>query len=361
MDTEKDLHRLREKIDTLDADLLRLINERAELAIEVGRVKRLSGIPADFYRPEREAEILRRVRETNPGPLRADESVRLMRELMSACLALEQPLKVAYLGPAGTFTHLAALKHFGHSVTAIPVTAIGEVMREVEAGGCEYGVVPVENSLEGGVNQTLDGLRGSSLRICGEVVMNVRHQLLTCAPTLSQIRRVYAHEQALAQCRRWLGAHLPQAEMVPSSSNAEAATRARDEHDAAAIAGQAAASLYELPILASNIEDHSDNTTRFLVLGKRSPAATGEDITALMFSMPNRPGALYHILQALADANISMTRIESRPMRNGTWDYLFFVDIAGHIDDDNVATALQQVRERASVFKVLGSFPRAAT
>jgi chorismate mutase / prephenate dehydratase len=356
----KELDTLRAKIDAIDIELLRLINERAAIAIEVGEVKRSNGDDAVFYRPEREAEILRRVLAQNPGPLPGTEAARLMREIMSACLGLEHPLRVAYLGPEGTYTHLAALKHFGGSITGIGVVSIEEVMREVAADGAHYGVVPVENSLEGGINQTLDALRESPLKICGEVVLNIHHQLLSVAATIEDIKRIYAHPQALAQCRRWLATNLPGIECLPSSSNGEAARKVRGEADAAAIAGEVAARLYGLNNLRKNIEDQPGNTTRFVVVGIKSPPPSGRDVTSLMFTTANRPGALYEILSIFAAENISMTRIESRPLRREAWDYVFFVDIEGHADVANIRNTLALVEEKTSSLKVLGSYPRAA-
>jgi chorismate mutase/prephenate dehydratase len=358
-DDAKELHVLRGEIDAIDIELLRLINTRAALAVEVGKVKRQGAESAVFYRPEREAAILRRVLEQNPGPLSGPEATRLMREIMSACLALEHPLTIAYLGPEGTYTHLAALKHFGGSIAGAPLASIDDVMREVEAGGADYGVVPVENSLEGGINQTLDALRESPLRICGEVVLAIHHQLLSVASEISAIKRVYAHAQALGQCRRWLADNLPAAQCIPLGSNGEAARRVRDEADAAAIAGEVAAEIYELAVLRRNIEDHPGNTTRFIVVGENSPAPSGHDVTSLMFTTPNRPGALHDVLSVLASADISMTRIESRPLRQEAWDYVFFVDIDGHADLEAVRNALAGLADKTSLLKVLGSYPRA--
>lgn len=355
----KDLDDLRSEIDTVDAELLRLINKRADLAIQVGDVKRASSQDATFYRPEREATILRRIAAQNPGPLPAEEATRLMREVMSACLALEHQLRVAYLGPEGTYTHLAALKHFGGSIDAIGIASIEDVIREVEAGSAAYGVVPLENSLEGGVNQTLDGLRESALKMCGEVVLNIHHQLLSTASSLTEIRCVYAHAQAVAQCRHWLTANLPMAEIIPVSSNGEAARRVQDESHGAAIASAVAGEIYALGTLRKNIEDDPGNTTRFVVIGEKYPAPSGKDVTSLMFTMPNRPGALHEILSVLAAEKISMTRIESRPLRRETWDYVFFVDIEGHVDVDNIRKAIGLLENKSSHLKVLGSYPRA--
>jgi len=356
---EKELNDLRSRIDVVDVELLRLINERAQLAAEVGKVKRKSGDDAVFYRPEREAAILRRVLEQNPGPLSAPESTRLMREIMSACLALERPLNVAYLGPEGTYTHLAALKHFGGSITGTPVASIQEVMREVEAGSADFGIVPVENSLEGGINQTLDELRDSPLKICGEVVLSIHHQLLSTATDIDQIKQIYAHAQALAQCRRWLAENLPGVPCTAVSSNGEAARRVRDEAEAAAIAGAVAADIYALGTLRKNIEDHPGNTTRFVVIGDSSPPPRGKDVTSIMFTTPNLPGALHDVLSVLAAAKISMTRIESRPLKQESWDYVFFVDVDGHADNDTVHNALVELEGKTSQLKILGSYPRA--
>lgn len=355
----KDLDTLRDEIDVIDGELLRLLNARAALAVEVGKAKRQSGGEVVFYRPEREAAILRRVSEQNPGPLSGPEATRLMREIMSACLALEHPLQIAYLGPEGTYTHLAAQKHFGGSVVGLPAMDIADVIREVEAGSAQYGVVPLENSLEGGVNQTLDALRESPLKICGEVVLGIHHQLLSQATELGEIKRVYAHAQALAQCRHWLAANLAAAECAPLSSNAEAARRVCREPDAAAIAGEVAAEIYDLNILRANIEDDPGNTTRFVVLGRDAPPPSGKDVTSLMFTTANRPGALHEVLSVLASAGISMTRIESRPLRQEAWDYVFFVDIEGHAENATVRDALRLLEDKTSLLKVLGAYPRA--
>ncbi len=356
----EELNRLRERIDELDARLLALLNERARLAQAVGEAKRAQGEGDDgFYRPDREARILRRVKHDNPGPLPDETVARLFRELMSACLALELPLQVAFLGPEGTFTQAAALKHFGHAVRTRPVGAIDEVFREVEAGAAHYGVVPVENSTEGVVTHTLDRFMASPLKICGEVVLRIHHQLLSRAGSLEAVRRVYAHQQALAQCREWLGAHLVGVERVSVSSNAEAARLAAEDPEAAAIASEAAAEIYELEILAANIEDEPDNTTRFLVIGARDAGPTGADKTSLLLSTQNRPGALYRLLAPLERHGVSMTRIESRPSRRAPWDYVFFLDLEGHREDPPVAEALEALRGEAAMLRVLGSYPQA--
>jgi chorismate mutase/prephenate dehydratase len=359
MSTGDELEKIRARIDAIDRELLGLISRRAELACQVARVKTAQG-EKFCYRPEREAQVLRSIIEQNPGPLSDEETARLFREIMSACLALEQPLAVAYLGPEGTYTQSAALKHFGHSVNTQPYAAIEEVFREVESGECHYGVVPVENSIEGIINHTLDSFMQSPLKICGEVELRIRHNLLSRAPSLGAVERVYAHSQALAQCRHWLDHTLPKAERIAVSSNAEAARRATAELGAtAAIAGDAAAELYGLTALASGIEDDPTNTTRFLVIGHQAAARSGDDKTTVLFSTPNKPGALHHVLGAFAEVGVSMTRIESRPSRRGMWDYLFFVDLEGHADDAGVADALARLQDRAAMVKILGSYPRA--
>lgn len=359
-DEDKQLAAIRAKIDAIDEQILELISQRARLAQEVAAAKRAAGEVADFYRPEREAEVLRRVRDLNRGPL-SDESVqRLYRELMSACLALQQPLKVAYFGPEGTFTHAAALKHFGHATQMRPLATIGLVFREVESGAANYGVVPVENSTEGAVSHTLDRFLSSPLQIVGEVELPVVHNLVSKTKRLQDIRRVYSHQQALGQCRSWLDTHLPHAERIPVSSTAEAARLAAEDDAAAAIASEAAAQRYEVPILELGIQDGVANTTRFLIIGTQSPPPTGEDKTSLVMSSTNQPGGLYRLLEPLARHGVNMSRIESRPSRQGMWEYVFFVDLLGHVEDEPVKRALEEIQSRASLLKILGSYPRAA-
>jgi len=361
MNDNDKLEEIRRRIDEVDAQLQDLLNERARCAQEVARIKREAGSENHFYRPEREAQVLREIKKRNPGPLSSEEMARLFREIMSACLALEEPLRIAFLGPEGTFTQAAALKHFGHSVTTVPLGAIGEVFREVASGAAHYGVVPVENSTEGVVNHTLDMFLQSELNICGEVQLRIHHHLLAQAGTGEDIQRVYSHQQSLAQCREWLDRHLPKAERVALSSNAEAARRVAvdDQPGVAAIAGDAAAEIYGLTPLARNIEDDPENTTRFLVIGHQEVPASGKDKTSLLVSAENRAGALYRLLTPFRKHQISMTRIESRPSRRGMWEYAFFVDIEGHIDDPNVQQALEELKQEATLFKVLGSYPSA--
>ncbi|HEX4023572.1 MAG TPA: prephenate dehydratase [Steroidobacteraceae bacterium] len=367
-----DLAALRERIDAVDEQLHALLNERARLAQRAGISKLPGGEgqpgagqprarTVDFYRPEREAQVLRRALERNPGPLRNEEIVRLFREIMSACLAQEEPLKVAFLGPEGTFTQTAVLKHFGHSVRALALASVDEVFQEVEGGSADFGVVAIENSSEGVITNTLDRFLASALRICGEVELRIQHCLMGKMSSLESVVRVCSHGQALGQCRGWLSAHLPQAERVPVASNAEGARRARDEQGTAAIAGEIAAEVYGLNILAREIEDREDNATRFLVLGRKLLAPSGADRTTLLVSAADTqsPGALHRLLEPLAQAGISMSRIESRPSRRRKWDYVFFIDIDGHAEDAHVRAALEALEQRASLFRVLGSYPRA--
>ena len=356
------LSSLRERIDKLDEQIQTLINERGALAQQVAEVKR-AAIPSasepDCYRPEREAEVLRKVAARNKGPVSSEELVRLFREIMSACRALEQPLKVAFLGPDGTFTQAAALKHFGHSVTTVPLATIDQVFHEVEAGAAAYGVVPVENSTEGVVSHTLDMFINSPLQICGEVELRIHHHLLSITDKLAEITRIYSHQQSLAQCRTWLSTHLPNVECVAVTSNAEAARRATQEPSAAAIAGQTAAEIYQLKSLAADIEDQVNNTTRFLVVSRQTTPPSGADKTSLLITTRNQPGALYRLLEPFGRNGISLTRIESRPSRQGTWDYVFFMDVDGHVQDPALAAVLRQLEGEASLVKILGSYPKA--
>jgi chorismate mutase/prephenate dehydratase len=358
----RDLLAIRDQIDTVDEQLHALINRRAELARAVGISKHAAGHLVDYYRPEREAQVLRKALGRNrDGALRDEEILRLFREIMSACLAQEKPLKVAFLGPEGTYAQSAVLKHFGHSVRALPLTSIDEVFQEVQAGNADFGVVPVENSSEGTVNNTLDRFLATSLHICGEVELRVQHNLMARDKDMHKLQRVCAHPQALGQCRGWLDDNLPGVERVPVSSNAEGARRARDEKGTAAIAGAVAAEIYSLEILAQGIEDQADNTTRFLVLGGKTLKPSGADKTTILVSASETSGsgALFRLLEPLAKNEVNMTRIESRPSRKKKWDYVFFIDLIGHADDAQVAKALAELKKRASLFRVLGSYPQA--
>ncbi len=357
MGDDEKLQAVRARIDEIDRQLQDLITERARCAREVARLKDVTGDDSEYYRPEREAQILRTVVSRNQGPLSDDDLARLFREIMSACLALQRPMKVAYLGPEGTFTQAAVFKHFGHAVTTVPLGAIDEVFREVESCAAHYGVVPIENSTEGAVSHTLDMFMVSTLKICSEVELRIHHNLLSRATDMGGIRRIYAHQMALAQCREWLDGKLPNVERIAVVSNAEAARLAAAEPDSAAIAGEAAAEIYGLRVLVANIEDRPDNTTRFLVIGRQLPAPSGRDKTSLLVSAANRPGALFRLLQPLAQHGISLTRIESRPSRQGMWEYVFFMDIEGHAEDEKVSRALAALEREAAMVKILGAYP----
>jgi chorismate mutase/prephenate dehydratase len=357
------LEEVRARIDSVDAKIHELISERAQLAQLVGISKTKDGRTVDFYRPEREAQVLRMARDRNKGPLRDEEVLRLFREIMSACLAQQEPLKVAFLGPEGTHTQTAVYSHFGHSVRALPLPSIDEVFHEVEVGSADFGVVPIENSTEGTVNNTLDRFLTSPLKICGEVELRIHQSLMGTMTALDRIKRICSHPQSLAQCRAWLDEHLPDVERVPVSSNAEGARRARDEDGSAAIAGQTAAEIYGLGILAADIEDRPDNTTRFFVVGRKLFSASGQDRTTLLVSISHTEtaGTLFRLLEPLAKHKINMTRIESRPSHRRKWDYVFFLDIDGHAEEKHVSKALAALKKRSSLFRVLGSYPRAVS
>lgn len=351
----QDLSKLRAEIDALDADILSKLNARAAIARKVGALK-----VGQAYRPEREAEVLLRIKQMNTGPLPDEVVARLFREIMSACLALERPITVAYLGPQGTFSELAAKKHFGEGGVLVPQSSIDEVYRSVESNACDFGIIPVENSTEGAVGRSLDLMPQTPLKTCGEVLVRIHHHLMAGDATpLANIQKVFSHGQSLAQCHEWLNANLPNAERIAVASNAEAARRASLEPFTAAVAGEMAAEHYGLTLLASNIEDEPNNTTRFLVLGNYEPKSTGKDKTSLVLSAPNRSGAVYEMLTPFANRGVSMSKFESRPSKIAIWEYLFFVDIDGHADDGNVAEALVELRKIAGYVKVLGSYPKA--
>lgn len=354
-DPNEELLKLRSEIDRLDAEILERLSARARCAQRVGEVKR-----GPLYRPEREAQVLRSIGERNPGPLSNEAVQRIFREIMSWCLGLEQPLRVAHLGPRGTFSEAAAGKHFGGSPCLLPQQTIDEVFHAVEAGAAEYGVVPVENSTEGAISRSLDLLLSGNVSVCGEVSLRIRHNLMTRAASLADVKCIYSHSQSLAQCNDWLAHHAHDIPCKPVSSNAEAARLAAEEPGAAAIAGERAAQLYDLPILFANIEDDPNNTTRFLVIGRHDAGPSGRDKTSLVCSAPNRPGAVYGLLRPFADQGVSMTKLESRPSRTGLWEYVFYVDIEGHRADPAVASALAALGDRAAFVKVLGSYPVAA-
>jgi chorismate mutase/prephenate dehydratase len=353
------LPELRQRIDSVDRQIQDLIAERAGYARQVGVAKGPLKQAIDYYRPEREAQVLRAVADRNAGPLSNEELLRVFREIMSACLAQQNPLKIAYLGPEGTFSQAAVQKHFGHSVIAIPMASIEEVFAEVENSNADFGVVPVENSTEGAVHHTFDMFLTTPLKICGEIELRVHQNLLSRATDMSHIERVYSHAQSLAQCRGWLRRHLPKAERIAVSSNAEAARRARNAEDAAAIAGLAAAQVYGLKVLAPSIEDRPDNSTRFLVMGRELFPPSGHDKTSLLLAIKDQPGALYQLLTPLAKHGVSMTRIESRPARGAKWEYVFFIDVEGHIEGGPLQAALADLGPVAAQLKVLGAYPAA--
>jgi chorismate mutase/prephenate dehydratase len=368
------LTKLRAQIDVVDDQILKLLSERAARAHAVGQLKNGECI----YRAEREAQVVRRLRDANPGPLSNATVERLFREIMSACRDLEQHLRIAYLGPEGTFSQAAAYKHFGHAIGDLPCTTIDEAFRAVETGKADYCVVPVENSTEGAVSRTLDLIVGSRLKVCGEVYLSIHQNLLgklpspsgrgaggegaarARGPKLDGITKVYGHAQSLGQCQNWLNKHVPNVERVSVTSNSEGARLASEDASAAALAGEAAAEIYGLAIIASHIEDEPNNTTRFLVLSLQDAAPSGRDKTSLILSIPNRPGALVELLKPFAEAGVSLTKLESRPARQGNWEYLFFVDCEGHRQDARVAAVLAEVSGRAAMLKVLGSYPSAA-
>ena len=357
VDKSPDLAAVRAQIDGIDREIQSLIAERALWARQVGKAKGKLAAAVEYYRPEREAQVLRRVVDRNAGPLADDVLVRLFREIMSACLAQQEPLKIGYLGPEGTFSQQAVQKHFGHSAKGLPLASVEEVFDEVAAGHADFGVVPVENSGQGTIQSTLDLFLSSPLKICGEVELRVHQYLLTRTGHLKDVERVYSHGLSLAQCRGWLRQHLPKAEKQAVASNAEAARRARNADDSAAIAGENAAHVYGLKIVAGPIEDRPDNTTRFLVIGRALFPPSGHDRTSLLVFVQDEPGALYRVLEPLARRGVSMNRIESRPAHTGLWQYAFFIDVGGHVEESPLRDALAELGDFAANVTVLGSYP----
>ncbi|MBC8211602.1 MAG: prephenate dehydratase [Gammaproteobacteria bacterium] len=361
--SELDLDALRNQIDTIDEQLLTLFNRRAACAIQVAESKKQSlkaGEKLKFFRPDREAQVIQRIKDMNKGPLSDREAGRLIREVMSACLALEQPLTIAYLGPEGTFTQSAALKHFGHSVNTMALSCIPDVFTAVQAGHADFGLVPVENSTEGVISHTLDMFIHSDLKVCGEVEIRIHHQLANLSQNPAQIKKIYSHQQSFAQCRNWLDRNFAGIERIAVNSNAEAARLASKDSEAAAICGVQAVEIFELKVCHKNIEDLANNTTRFMVIGDMEVALSGKDKTSILMSAQNKPGALLALLQPLAKYAISMNKIESRPSPNRLWEYVFFIDIDGHQQDPNVAQALLELQQHAALFKILGSYPKVA-
>ena len=359
MSDKEKLLKIRDQIDQIDEQLLSLINQRAKAAEAVAEIKLASDPNAFFYRPERESQVIRGIQEKNTGPLSNKSVAFLFREIMSMCLALEQPMKIGYLGPKGTFSQEATLKFFGHAVTTIALSSIADVFSQVELGDCAYGVVPVENSTEGMITHTLDLFLHSDLKICGEVSLRIHQNLMSNQTDLKQITTVYSHQQSLAQCRGWLNQHLPNVQQIEVASNAEAAKLAQQHENTAAIAGETAADIYQLQLIANKIEDEVGNTTRFLIIGKQNVGVSGLDKTSLLLSVQNIAGGLYHLIKPFSDNKISMTKIESRPSKREIWDYVFFVDIEGHIEDENIQKAVKTLQENARLIKILGSYPQA--
>jgi len=358
---ETGLADIRKSIDAIDLKIQALLNERADAALKVAEIKLrdAKGAPVEFYRPEREAQILNEVASRNEGPMSGRAVQRIFREIISASLALEEPMRIAYLGPEGTYSQTAAERYFGHAVITQPEMGIGEIFAAVENERARFGVVPVENSTEGVVNETLDMLTTTTLRVCGELTLRIQHQLMSRQESIAAVEAVHAHPQSLAQCRHWLDANLPNVPRISESSNAAAARLAVDDQRIAAIAGEAAASHYGLNTLSTGIEDVKNNTTRFYVIGNQHIPPSGKDSTALLISAPHRPGGLLKLLEPLEAAGISMTRIESRPARSAMWEYVFFIDVDGHEDDGSLNSVLNELRELAPMLRVLGSFPRA--
>ncbi|MBI4400574.1 MAG: prephenate dehydratase [Nitrospirae bacterium] len=357
MASHKDIAQYRKEIDRIDDEILRLLNERSKNVIEIGKLKKQSDAEANLHTPVREAEIVDRLLRQNKGPFPNDAIRPVYREIMSASLSLEGPQLVAYLGPRATFTHLACIQQFGASARYVPVNSIAEVFHEVERGRANFGVVPIENSTEGVVNHTLDMFIDSNLLIYGEVLQEVSHHLLSKADRIEDIKKLYSHPHAIAQCRTWLEKNLPHVPVSEVPSTARAAELCADDPSAAAIASELASQLYGLKILRSRIEDNINNFTRFLVLSQKPAERTGKDKTSIMLSVKDKVGALYELLRPFASHGINMTKIESRPSRRKAWEYLFFVDIEGHVEEDRVKKALEEVKGRCLFMKILGSYP----
>ena len=349
---------VRAKIDQIDRTIQSLIAERARFAHQVGKAKGKLAAAVDYYRPEREAQVLRMVVDRNEGPLSDELLVHVFREIMSACLAQQEPLKVGYLGPEGSFTQQAMQKHFGRSALGLPLVNIEEIFQEVESGNADFGVVPVENSGQGTIQITLDMFLTSNLKICGEVELRVQQYLLSRSGRLEDIERIYAHPQAFMQTSAWLRANLPKAEKIPVSSNSEGARRARNADDAAAIGGESAGHVYGLKkVVTKPIQNDADNTTRFLVVGRQFFPSSGHDRTSVLVFIHDKPGALFDVLSPFARHGISMNRIKSRPSHQAKWEYAFFIDLAGHIEDASMQAALAELKAHSAQIKVLGSYP----
>ncbi len=357
MGTHKNIQQYRQSIDRIDDEILKLLNERSKNVVEIGKLKKQSDTEANLHTPGREAEIVDRLMRQNQGPFPNDAIRTVYREIMSASLSLEGPQTVAYLGPRATFTHLACIQKFGESAQYVPVNSIKDVFNEVERGRANFGVVPIENSTEGVVNHTLDMFVDSSLLIYGEVLQEVSHHLLSKADRSEDIKKIYSHPHAIAQCRNWLETNLPHVPVSEVPSTARAAELCVDDLSGAAIASELAGQLYGLKVLKARIEDNINNFTRFLVLSQKPSERTGKDKTSVMLSVKDKVGALYELLRPFASHGINMTKIESRPSRRKAWEYIFFVDIEGHLEEDRVKKALEEVKGRCLFLKVLGSYP----
>ena len=348
------LQQLRNKIDEIDSKLVRELNERTKLVLEIGKIKHQSG--GEIYAPDREDAVLRRIVEKGNGPLPEDSLRAIYREVMSASLALEKPLVIAYLGPEATYSHMAVIKKFGSSLKYEPMPSITDVFVEVAKGRADYGVVPIENSTEGAVTHTYDMFLDSELKICAQIVLQIRHNLMAACPR-DQIRKLYSIPQVLAQCRQWLQTNMPHVEVIETSSSTRAAQIAKDEPNAGALAGALAAEMYGLTILEENIQDSSENVTRFLVIGRKYPGPTKNDKTSIMFSVQDRVGALHDSIASFKKYKINMTKIESRPSKKKAWEYYFFVDVLGHCEDARVKKALAELAKHTMFVKILGSYP----
>lgn len=353
-----ELETLRSRIDLIDKDIVRLVNERARVAIEVGRVKEKNGA-SSFYSPERERLIFERLEKENPGPFPTEALKTVYREILSGSLSLERPLGVSYFGPRGTFTHQAAVRVFGSSARLVECPEIKDVFDAVEKGKTEFGVVPVENSTEGAVTYTHDEFVDSDLKISSEILLRISQNLLSLSGDASKVKRIYSFHQPTAQCRRWLARNMKGIPVIEAASTVAAARMASEDPDAAAIAGETAAAIHGLAFIERNIQDRSDNITRFLVVSREMPHRTGNDRTSILLSIKDRVGGLLNILTPFTTHGLNLSRIQSRPSRKGTWEYIFFIDFAGHVEDENVSRALEDVRKECLYLKILGSYPSA--
>jgi chorismate mutase/prephenate dehydratase len=351
---DNELKPFRAQIDAIDLKLLDLLNQRANLAVEIGKVKSKTNMPV--FRPEREAQILRTLSAENSGPMPPESLKTIYREIISACRAMERRLVVSYLGPAGTFTEQAAYKYFGSTIDVLPCATLDDVFRAAEAGTVDFGIVPIENSTEGAINRTLDLLIQTSLVISGEISLVINHNLMTQSGKMDGVGVVYAHSHSLAQCQNWLNQHYPRVQRHAVSSNGEAAMIASKNKEAAAIAGELAGKRYDLKIVSAHIQDDPHNRTRFAIIGHQQTEPSGRDQTSLVLSVPNKAGAVYRLIEPLDRYGVSMARFESRPARSQGWEYFFFVDLEGHAKEEKVALALSELKDRSSFFKLLGTY-----